>query len=116
VRDPIPHDIRFTVVMTLRGLVGLALDDFGRIVEAYNALRPLDKEVAGGDTGGHAVLLPIAQLLGDLATRLDQVRTAGEHYSQAREVAERAGVAHWDATARDSLSRTIAQFKPRRIW
>jgi hypothetical protein len=116
VREPIPHDIRFTVGMTLRGLVGLALGDYGRIIEAYNALAPLDKEVAGGDTGGHAVLLPIAQLLGDLAVRLGQVRTANEHYRQAREVAERANVPQWTATARDSMSRTVTQFKPRRAW
>jgi hypothetical protein len=116
VRDPIPRDTRFTVVMTVRGLVGLALGDYGRIIEAYNALRPLDKEVAGGDTGSHAVLLPIAQLLGDLAVRLGQLQTANGHYRAAREVAERADVPQWTATARDSLARTVSQFKPRRVW
>jgi predicted RNA polymerase sigma factor len=72
--------------------------------------------VAGGDTGGYAVLLPIAQLLGDLAVRLDQLQTANAHYRKAREVAERANVAQWVTTARDSLSRTITQFKPQRAW
>jgi tetratricopeptide (TPR) repeat protein len=116
VRHPIPRDMRFKIVMTLRGLVGLALNDYDRVVEAYNALRPLDDEVAGGDTGGYAVLLPIAQLLGDLAVRLDQLQTANAHYRKAREVAERANVAQWVTTARDSLSRTITQFKPQRAW
>ncbi len=115
-RHPIPRDLRFKIVMALRGLVGLALSDYDRIVEAYKALLPLDDEVAGGDTGGYAVLLPIAQLLGDLAVRLGQHQTAGAHYRTAREVAERANVASWLTTARDSLARTVTQFKPHRAW
>ncbi|MGH3762146.1 ATP-binding protein [Actinophytocola sp.] len=115
-RHEIPRDMRFKIVMALRGLVGLALGDYERIIEAYNALRPLDDEVAGGDTGGYAVLLPVAQLLGDLAVRLGQVQTANGHYRKAREIAERANVTQWMTTARESLSRTITQFKPHRAW
>ena len=115
-RHPIPRDMRFKIAMTLRGMVGLALNDYDRIVEAYNALRPLDDEVAGGDTGGYAVLLPIAQLLGDLACRLGQLQTANAHYRKAREMAERANVPQWVAAARESLARTVTQFKPRRAW
>jgi hypothetical protein len=115
-RHPIPRDIRFKTLMALRGLTGLALNDFDRIIEAYNGLRPLEDEVAGGDTGGYAVLLPVAQLLGDLAVRLDQQRTAGGHYRKAREMAERADVPQWMTAAREALGRTIAQFKPHRAW
>ncbi|HEV7648688.1 MAG TPA: AAA family ATPase [Actinophytocola sp.] len=116
VRDPIPRDVRFKIVMALRGLLGLALNDYDRIVEAYKDLRPMDDEVAGGDTGGCAVLLPVAQLLGDLAVRLDQVQTANGHYRKAREVAERAAVPQWAAAAREALARTITRSKPRRAW
>jgi hypothetical protein len=116
VRDPIPRDTRFKIVMALRGLVGLALNDYERIVEAYAALRPVDGEVAGGDTGGYAVLFPVAQLLGDLAVRLDQVQTANGHYRKAREVAERSSVPQWTDAAREALARTIARIKPQRVW
>ncbi len=116
VRDDLPRDIRFKIMMTVRGLVGLALNDYDRVVEAYNALRPLDNEVAGGDTGGYAVLLPIAQLLGDLAVRLGQAQTANGHYRKAREIGERANVPQWTATAREALARTVTQFKPQRVW
>lgn len=115
-RPPIPRDIRFNVVMALRGLVGLALNDHDRITEAYHALRPLDDEIAGGDTGSYAVLLPVAQLLGDLAVRLGQPRTANTHYLKAREVAERANVTQWTAAAREALGRTITRSKPHRAW
>ncbi|WP_291419171.1 hypothetical protein [Actinophytocola sp.] len=115
-RPPIPRDIRFTVVMALRGLVGLALNDHDRITEAYQALRPLDDEIAGGDTGGYAVLLPIAQLLGDLAVRRGEPQTANTHYLKARVVAERANVPQWTAAARDALARTITRSKPHRAW
>jgi hypothetical protein len=115
-RHPIPRDIRFKTLMALRGLLGLALNDYERIIEAYNGLRPLEDEVAGGDTGGYAVLLPIAQLLGDLAVRLGQHRTAGGHYRKAREMAERANVPQWMTAAREALGRTVTQFKPHRAW
>ena len=114
--DPILRDIRFKILMTVRGMVGLALSDYERVVEAYNALRPLDNEVAGGDTGGFAVLFPIAQLLGDLAVRLGQIQTANGHYRKAREIGERAEIPQWTATAREALARTVTQFKPHRAW
>jgi hypothetical protein len=116
VRDPIQRDVRFKILMTVRGMVGLALGDYERVVEAYNALGPLDNEVAGGDTGGYAVLLPVAQLLGDLAVRLGQLQTANGHYRKAREIGERAEIPQWTAAARDALSRTVTQFKPQRAW
>jgi len=116
VRSPIRRDMRFKVLMTLRGMLGLALGDYDRIVEAYNSLRPLDNEVAGGDTGGYVVLLPVAQLLGDLAVRLGQAQTANGHYRKAREIGERANVPQWTAAAREALTRTITQSKPYRAW
>jgi hypothetical protein len=116
VRTPIRRDMRFKVLMTVRGMLGLALGDYDRIVEAYNSLRPLDNEVAGGDTGGYVVLLPVAQLLGDLAVRLGQAQTANGHYRKAREIGERANVPQWTATAREALTRTITQSKPYRAW
>jgi tetratricopeptide (TPR) repeat protein len=116
VREDIPRDIRFKITMTVRGLVGLALNDYDRVVEAYTALRTLDNEVAGGDTGGYTVLLPIAQLLGDLAVRLGQIQTANGHYRKAREIGERANVPQWTALAREALARTVTQFKPTRAW
>ena len=116
VREDLPRDVRFKIMMTVRGLLGLALNDYDRVVEAYNALRPLDNEVAGGDTGGYAVLLPIAQLLGDLAVRLGQAQTANGHYRKAREIGERAGVPQWTTTAHEALARTVTQFKPQQAW
>lgn len=115
-RPPIPRDIQFKIIMALRGLVGLALNDHDRITESYHALRPLDDEVAGGDTGGCAVLFPVAQLLGDLAVRLGEPRVANAHYLKAREIAERANVSQWMTAAREALSRTITQSKPYRAW
>jgi AAA ATPase-like protein len=115
-REEIPRDSRYSIAMALRGLVGLALDDDGRITEAYYALYPMDDEVAGGDTGGYAVLLPIAQLLGDLAMRCGRAQTANLHYRKAREVAERANVPQWITTAREACARTVGRFKPHRAW
>jgi DNA polymerase III delta prime subunit len=115
-REDIPRDARFKIVMTVRGLVGLVLNDYERVVEAYNALRPLDNEVAGGDTGGYAVLLPIAQLLGDLAVRLGQIQTGNGHYRKARELGERANIPLWTSAARDAMARTVSQFRPHRAW
>jgi predicted RNA polymerase sigma factor len=102
--------------MAMRGLLGLTLNDHDRITEAYSALRPLDDEIAGGDTGGFVILFPVAQLLGDLATHLGQPHIATTHYRKAREVAERANVTRWISTARDSLARTLTQNKPQRAW
>lgn len=115
-RPPIPRDVLFKFVMTLRGLVGLALNDHGRITEAYHALRPLEDEMAGGDTGAFVVLFPVAHILGDLALRLGETQTANAHYLKARQIAERANVAPWISATREALAGTIAQSKPRRIW
>ncbi|HEU5474440.1 MAG TPA: AAA family ATPase [Actinophytocola sp.] len=115
-RPPVPRDIRFKIVMALRGMVGLALHDHHRLAEAYQALRPMEDEIAGGDTGGFAVLFPVAQLLGDLADRLGQPQSASAHYLKAKEVAERADVPLWMAAAREALARTITRSKPYRAW
>ncbi len=115
-RPPIPRDILFKIIMTVRGLVGLALNDHDRITEAYHSLRPFEDEIAGGDTGGFVVLLPVAQLLGDLALRLEQPQTANAHYLKARQIAERSNVAQWITMTRRALAGTIIQSKPYRAW
>jgi tetratricopeptide (TPR) repeat protein len=115
-RAPIPRDIMYKLVMTLRGLVGLALNDQDRVAEAYHALRPLEDEMAGGDTGGFVVLFPVAQILGDLAVRLGELQAANAHYLKSRQIAERANVAAWISASREALSRTIARSRPHRVW
>ncbi|OLF08589.1 ATP-binding protein [Actinophytocola xanthii] len=115
-RRPVPRDIRFKIVMALRGRVGLMLNDQDRIEEAYETLRPVADEVAGGESGGYAVLFPIAQLLGDLALRRRLPLAAVTHYGTATEVATRARVPAWVTAAREARARALAEHRPRRAW
>ncbi|WP_448808547.1 BTAD domain-containing putative transcriptional regulator [Agromyces bauzanensis] len=91
--DP-PLDAGRLVAVTWRALAGLALDDDARIRWAYPALLPYADEVAAGDTTviAHG---PVAQILGELASRLGRTDTARGHFRHALTVADRAGSQYW---------------------
>jgi len=99
--DP-PREAAYLLSVTWRAFAGLMLNDRDRISWSYNALLPYVREIAGADT---AVIAhgPVAQILGDLAARMDLMDKAESHYRVALEVAERSGIARWTNSARARL-------------
>ncbi|MEV0615451.1 BTAD domain-containing putative transcriptional regulator [Nonomuraea sp. NPDC050404] len=95
------RDYFWQILMTVRGLLGVAIGDRKRAEAVYEALLPFAAESVGGT--GYLAVWPVAQVLGDLASFLG--RPAGPHYREALEIAERAGVRRWTEAARAGLAR-----------
>ncbi|MFG1999649.1 BTAD domain-containing putative transcriptional regulator [Spirillospora sp. NPDC048911] len=100
---PVRPDYFFDLVMTIRGLRAIALDDHEAAVEAYGALLPYEGHVSGGACAVASVG-PVAHVLGDLAVFLGRPGPAAGHYRRAARVAERVGARHWAEAARTALA------------
>ncbi|MEU5878528.1 BTAD domain-containing putative transcriptional regulator [Spirillospora sp. NPDC047279] len=101
---PVRPDFFFDLVMALRGVRAIALDDPETAAEAHAALLPYEGRVTGGSSAV-ASIGPVGQILGDLAVHLGRPDQAVGHYRRAAEVAARIGAAHWVAAAHESLAR-----------
>lgn len=88
---PVRRDYFWHMLTAVRGLLGVAIDDRARVEESYRALLPYSAQPVGGT--GYLAVWPTAQVLGELAAHLGL--PAREHYLEALEVAERAGVRPW---------------------
>ncbi|MFP3963137.1 BTAD domain-containing putative transcriptional regulator [Actinomadura fulvescens] len=100
---PVRPDYFFDLVMAIRGLRGIALDDEGPATEAYQALLPYEGQVTGGACAVASVG-PVAHILGDLAVFLGRPGPAVDHYRRAAEIAEHIGAQHWVSAARAALA------------
>jgi DNA-binding SARP family transcriptional activator len=94
---PLSHDRGWLFQTSIRGLLGVAIDDRERAVSAYRALLPCADQPAGADSI-LVTLWPVAQILGDLARYLG-MPGADAHYRKALAIGERAGVRSWCAAA-----------------
>jgi DNA-binding SARP family transcriptional activator/energy-coupling factor transporter ATP-binding protein EcfA2 len=103
---PIRRDYAFDLNWSIRGLLGVAIDDADRVADAYQALAPFADLLAGA---GSAVLViaPIGEILGDLAAHRGETALAADHYRHAVEVAQRAGAAHWAKRAGRAARRLV---------
>ncbi|MFD1542057.1 AfsR/SARP family transcriptional regulator [Nonomuraea guangzhouensis] len=93
-------DYFWHLLTAVRGLLGVAIGDRGRVEEAYERLLPVSVEPVGST--GYLAVWPTAQVLGDLAACLG--RPVQPHYREALAVAERAGVRPWIDAARAALA------------
>jgi hypothetical protein len=108
---PIRRDFFRTLFLAVRGLAVVALGDAAEADEVYAALLPHERHLAGIGTGSY-VLCPVAQVLGDLAVRLDRPADAEGHYRTALDLAERCGNDHWRRAARAGLSALVTDPAP----
>lgn len=101
---PIRRDYAFDLNWTVRGLLGIAIDDPPRALDAYRQLLPYAHMLAAA---GSAVLAiaPVAEVLGDLAAYRGEPALAADHYRQAVRIARRAGSDHWVQRAAQAADR-----------
>ncbi len=100
---PIRPDYYGRLFLVVRGLLGVAIGDRDRVMEAYEALVPYpDNIVTNGS--GLVPLWPIAQVLGDLAAYLGRPDEAAERYATALRMADGAGATVWAEAARQGLA------------
>ncbi|WP_214321420.1 AfsR/SARP family transcriptional regulator [Nonomuraea sediminis] len=99
--EPVRRDYFWHVLTAVRGLLGIAVGDRARAEAAYHDLLPYSAQPIGGT--GYLAVWPTAQVLGDLAAHLGL--PAGDHYRQALDIAERAGVEPWAEAARRRLAQ-----------
>lgn len=90
------------LVIGIRGLLGIALDDAHRAQSAYEALLPFASRPVGAETGLFT-LWPAAQILGDIASYLG-LAGARAHYEHALAIADKANAEPWRAAALRCLS------------
>ncbi len=95
-------DQNWLLIMGIRGLLGIALDDRHRAQSAYEALLPFAARPVGAETGLFT-LWPAAQILGGLAGYLG-LPCARAHYEHALAIAEQTNIELWRAAARRCLS------------
>jgi hypothetical protein len=100
---PIRRDFFRSLFLAVRGLAVAALGDRAEAAEVYEALLPHAGHLAGVGTGAY-VLGPVAQVLGDLAVRLDRPADAEGHYRTALDLAERCDNDHWRRAAQAALA------------
>ncbi|WP_158566952.1 BTAD domain-containing putative transcriptional regulator [Actinomadura craniellae] len=106
VADPprIRPDWSLDIHATIRGRLGIALDDPGRVAEAYALLEPFPDHLVGDRTAA-CTLGPVTHVLGDFAARLGRPAEAAARYRHAVEISGRAGAPHWAAAAEAALAR-----------
>jgi hypothetical protein len=99
---PIRRDYAYDLNWSVRGLLGVAIDDAQRAGAAYDALSPFPDLLAGA---GSAVLVvrPNSEILGDIAAHRGDPEAARQHYSTAVALADRAGARHWAERCRALL-------------
>jgi DNA-binding SARP family transcriptional activator len=96
---PVSRDRGWLFQTSIRGLLGIAIDDRERAVSAYQALLPYAEQPAGADSI-FVTLWPVAQILGDLARYLG-LPDADAQYRKALAIGERSDVRSWcDAATR----------------
>ncbi|KAB2345591.1 BTAD domain-containing putative transcriptional regulator [Actinomadura rudentiformis] len=100
---PVRPDFFFDLVMSIRGLRAIALDEHELAADVYERLLPYEGHVSGGACTVASVG-PVAHILGDLAVFLGRPGPAAGHYRRAAEVAERIGAQHWAEAARTALA------------
>jgi DNA-binding SARP family transcriptional activator len=98
----IRQDRHWLLMTSIRGLLGMAIDDRERAESAYQALLPFANRPAGSDSG-MMTLWPTALILGDLARYLGR-REARAHYQHALAIADQAQVRTWAESARNRLA------------
>jgi DNA-binding SARP family transcriptional activator len=99
---PIRLDRHWLLMTSIRGLLGMAIDDRERAESAYQALLPFASRPAGSDSG-MMTLWPAALILGDLARYLGRP-DAQAHYQHALAIADQAQVRTWAESARNRLA------------
>ncbi|MCT9932978.1 AAA family ATPase [Planotetraspora sp. A-T 1434] len=100
---PIRPDYYARLFIVVRGLLGMALGDKERVLEAYDALAPYPRGIVTQGTG-LLPLWPVAQVLGDLAAYLGRADEAAERYGAALEIATGVGATAWVDAARQGLA------------
>lgn len=91
VLGPVRRDYFWHLLTSVRGLLGVELDDRSRVAAAYEALLPFAAQPVGST--GYLAIWPTARVLGDLAAYLGL--PADLHYRQAAQIAHRANIPWW---------------------
>ncbi|MGY1618698.1 BTAD domain-containing putative transcriptional regulator [Geodermatophilus sp. SYSU D00691] len=107
-RYPVGQDFFTPLWLYLRGVLGLAVRDEGRVAEAYAGLLPHEGTVCGAWTATVA-LGPTATLLARLAAHRGDAAAAARHQRTAAEVARRTGNPDWVTAAEHALDRASSR-------
>lgn len=99
---PLRPDFFRCLLLTVRALADVALADRDEADQRYQALLPFQGQIAGATTAAF-VLMPVDQVLGDLAALLGRHQLARGHHHAALELTQRRGAPHWETDARRRL-------------
>ncbi|MEV6073206.1 BTAD domain-containing putative transcriptional regulator [Nocardia sp. NPDC052001] len=93
-RRPLRNDFFRSLFLTVRGMAVAGLEQRAEAEQVYEQLRVYSGQIAGSDTGAHAVG-PVDTVLGDLAGLLGKPAQAAQHYAAAERLARRCGCREW---------------------
>ncbi|MFF2554094.1 BTAD domain-containing putative transcriptional regulator [Nocardia sp. NPDC058058] len=93
-RRPLRDDFFRSLFLTVRGMAVAGLEQRADAEQIYPQLLVYSGQIAGSDTGAHAVG-PVDTVLGDLAALLGKPELAAEHYASAERLARRCGCRQW---------------------
>ncbi|WP_067699449.1 BTAD domain-containing putative transcriptional regulator [Nocardia jejuensis] len=105
-RRPLRNDFFRSLFLTVRGMAVVGLEQRAEAEQVYRQLRTYSGQIAGADTGAHAVG-PVDIVLGDLAALLGRRDLAAEHYAAAAVLARRCGCREWIAAARNRIGLQV---------
>ncbi|WP_316528447.1 BTAD domain-containing putative transcriptional regulator [Kitasatospora brasiliensis] len=95
------EDVFRELKLCLAAQVALAVETDARLEARYRELLPAEHAIAGAEA--NLPLVPVAQVLGELAERLGDRDAADRHYRTALALARRIDSPHWQADAERGL-------------